>query len=107
MAEGRRLQKIGRTAKDPIKLRRAIVVLMSAQGQSVQDITSLMPVSDDYVRNVLQAFNEQGSEALHPKWNGGRPKAEIAGFSAWSLAKLAEHLIAQKIVPRDTASDPA
>jgi transposase len=31
MAEGRRLQRIGRTAKDPVKLRRAIVVLMSAR----------------------------------------------------------------------------
>lgn len=33
MVEGQRLQKITRTAKDPVKLRRAIVVLMSAQGQ--------------------------------------------------------------------------
>ncbi len=31
MAEGQRLQKIIRTAKDPVRLRRAIVVLMSAQ----------------------------------------------------------------------------
>ncbi|MCD2114861.1 helix-turn-helix domain-containing protein [Rhodococcus rhodochrous] len=74
MEEGRRLQKISRTAKDPIKLRRAIVVLMSAQGQTVKDITSLMQVSDDYVRDVIHAFNEYGFEALHPKWNGGRPK---------------------------------
>jgi len=33
MTEGQRLQRIGRTARDPVKLRRAIVVLMSAQGQ--------------------------------------------------------------------------
>jgi hypothetical protein len=38
MTEGRRLQRIGRPARDPVKLRRAIVVLMSAQGQSVPDI---------------------------------------------------------------------
>jgi transposase len=119
MEEGRRLQKISRTAKDPIKLRRAIVVLMSAQGQTVKDITSLMQVSDDYVRDVIHAFNEHGFEALHPKWKGGRPKTideqtrekicliartsptdwKITAFSTWSLAKLAEHLIAQKIVP--------
>jgi len=61
MEEGRRLQKISRTAKDPVKLRRAIVVLMSAQGQTVKDITSLMQVSDDCVRDVIHAFNEQGS----------------------------------------------
>lgn len=34
MTEGRRLQRIGRTAKDPVKLRRAIVVLMSAQAKA-------------------------------------------------------------------------
>ncbi len=119
MEEGRRLQKISRTAKDPINLRRAIVVLVSAQGQSVRDTTSLMQISDDYVRNVIHAFNEQGFEAVHPKWNGGRRKTideqtrericliaqtfpadwKITAFSTWSPAKLAEHLIAQKIVP--------
>ena len=35
LTEGRRFQRIGRTAKDPVRLRRAIVVLMSAQVQSV------------------------------------------------------------------------
>jgi hypothetical protein len=38
MVEGQRLQKITRTAKNPVKLRRAIVVLMSAQGQPGPDI---------------------------------------------------------------------
>ncbi|SNS00654.1 hypothetical protein SAMN05216276_1002238 [Streptosporangium subroseum] len=33
MEEGRCLQRIIRSAKDPVKLRRAIVVLMSAQDQ--------------------------------------------------------------------------
>jgi transposase len=56
---------------------------------------------------------------LHPKWRGGHPKAideqtrekfcliartppadwKITAFSTWSLTKLAEHLIAKKIVP--------
>jgi hypothetical protein len=40
--EGRKLARIGRTAKDPVWLRRAIVVLVSVQGQAVPDITSLM-----------------------------------------------------------------
>jgi len=46
MEEGRRLQKISRTAKDPVKPRRAILVLMSAQGQTVKDFTSLMQVNE-------------------------------------------------------------
>lgn len=42
MEEGRRLQRISRTAKDPVRLRWAIVVLMSNQSQTVKDTTSLM-----------------------------------------------------------------
>jgi hypothetical protein len=56
MDEGRKLQRISRTAKDPVRLRRAIVVMMSGQGQTVRDITSLLQVSEDYVRDVIHAF---------------------------------------------------
>nr|WP_245949750.1 helix-turn-helix domain-containing protein [Saccharothrix carnea] len=45
---------------------------MSGQGQAVRDITSLMQVSEDYVRDVIHAFNERGFAALDPKWSGGR-----------------------------------
>ena len=113
MEEGRKLQRVTRTAKDPVKLRRAIVVLMSGQGQAVRDITSLLRVSPDYVRDVIHAFNERGFDALDPKWNGGRPKTigdkirericliartspadwGITAFATWSLAKLREHLL--------------
>jgi transposase len=61
MTEGQRLQRIGRTARDPVKLRRAIVVLMSAQGQSVPDIAHLLDCSQEYVRGVIHAFNDIGS----------------------------------------------
>ena len=74
MTEGRRLRRIGRTAKDPLKLRRAIVVLMSAQGQAVPDIAHLLDCSQEYVRGVIHAFNDIGFTALDPKWSGGRPK---------------------------------
>jgi hypothetical protein len=42
MAEGQRLQKISRTVKDTVKLRRAIVVLISPQGQGMPDIAYLL-----------------------------------------------------------------
>ncbi|WP_252446048.1 helix-turn-helix domain-containing protein [Pseudonocardia humida] len=72
MDEGRKLARITRTAKNPVRLRRAIVVLMSGQGQSVRAITSLLQVSEDYVRDVIHAFNERGFDALDPKPSGGR-----------------------------------
>jgi len=34
------------------------VVLMSAQGQTVMDITSLMQVGEDYVCDVIHASDE-------------------------------------------------
>jgi hypothetical protein len=74
MEEGRRLQRITRTVKDPVKLRRAIVVIMSARGLSVPSVPSLIQVSVDYVRSVIHAFNERDLEALDPKWGGGRPR---------------------------------
>jgi transposase len=117
MVEGRKLQRIGRTAKEPVTLRRAIVVLMSAQGQPAADIAHLMRVSADYVRGVIHAFNERGFEALDPKWGGG-PRRRISNetrarivtiawcdprflaqpFSTWSLAKLCDYLITARIV---------
>ena len=84
MEEGRRLQRITRSAKDPVKLRRAIVVLMSAQGQSAFAITALMQVSDDYVRQVVHAFNERGFEALDPKWSGVVRAGSVNGCASAS-----------------------
>ncbi|MFD7641667.1 transposase [Kitasatospora sp. NPDC059795] len=64
-----------------MKLRRAIVVLMSAQGQTVKDITVLMRVSEDYVRAVIHAFNEQGLAALDLAT--GRPYYRIHPRKRW------------------------
>ena len=52
---------------------------MSAQGQTVKDITVLMQVGEDYVRNVIHAFNERGLDALDPKWNGGGHPPDLNG----------------------------
>jgi transposase len=112
LAEGQRLQRINRTAKDRVRLRRAMIVLASAQGWPVPDIADLVQVSQRYVRQVIHDFNETGFGALDPKWSGGAPKAidettrrricAIAGcdphlfgrpFSTWSLSKLADYLV--------------
>lgn len=48
--EGQRLLRITRRSKDPVRLRRAIVVLSSAQGRPVKDIAALLEVSENYMR---------------------------------------------------------
>ncbi|MGW4094058.1 IS630 family transposase [Nocardia sp. NPDC004750] len=121
--EGRRLQKITKTSKQPVRMRRAIVVMASAQRQPVPAIARLMQVSEAYVRQVIHEFNERGFDALDPKWSAGRPRkvdratreriACIARccprdlgwpFSTWSLSKLREVLIGNGIaeISRET-----
>jgi Homeodomain-like domain len=75
---GQRLQRIGRTARDPVKLRRAIVVLMSAQGQSVPDIAHLLDCSQEYVRTVIHAFNETGSRRWTQNGAGAGPERSVS-----------------------------
>lgn len=111
MSEGQRLQKISRTSRQPVRLRRALVVLASAQGQTAADIAHMLQASPEYVRTVIHQFNEYGFAALDPKWSGGRP-AKIAEalrreicliaccapaelglpFQTWSLTKLRDYL---------------
>jgi len=47
------LQRMTRTEKDPVRIRRAIAVMMFGQGQAVRDITSLLQVSADHVGRRL------------------------------------------------------
>ncbi|MFE7744758.1 IS630 family transposase [Nocardia sp. NPDC057455] len=121
--EGRKLQQITRTSKQPVRVRRAIVVLASAQGQPVRLICRLMQVSESYVRQVIRDFDDKGFAALDPKWRGGRPRAtdpatrerigQIARccprdlgwpFSTWSLSKLRDMLRINQIadISRET-----
>lgn len=120
--EGQRLVRITRTSRDRVRLRRAMIVLASAQGQSARDIAALIQGSDDYVRGVIHAFNEHGLAALDPKWSGGRPakiddataericRVALARphdlgkpFTTWSVAKLHEHLVNTGVIPADVS----
>lgn len=51
-------------AKDPVKLRGAMVLLMSSQGQPAPDIASLLKATEEYVRDVIRSFDERGFDAL-------------------------------------------
>src|ERR1700746_3448283 len=94
--------------------RRAQMVLWSAQGMSVPQIAGLAFTSEDRVRDVLHNFDADGFESLYPRYAGGHPpvftlaqRREIKKiaksrpaehglpFSRWSLAKLADFLVAE------------
>ncbi len=116
--EGRRLLRIIRRGTGSVVTwRRAQMVLLSAQSMDVAKIAEVTFTSADRVRDVIHNFNADGFDSLYPKYGGGRPmtfalpeRREIKKiakskpvehglpFSTWSLAKLADFLVAEGVV---------
>jgi transposase len=116
--EGHRLVRIvRRDSGSVVTWRRAQMVLLSAQGMDVAGIAKVAFTSEDRVRDVIHNFNADGFASLYPKYRGGRPpkftlpqRREIKKiaksrpaehglpFSAWSLSKLGEFLVAEGVV---------
>ena len=110
--EGHRLTQIVRRGRgNPIRVRRATIILASSSGTPVPAIARLVAADEDTVRDVIHAFNERGLAALDPRWAGGRPRRisnedaafivatattrpETLGlpFTHWSVRKLAAYL---------------
>ena len=109
--EGQRLLQIVRRGKhEPVRVRRAMIIMASASGTLVAAIARLVAADEDTVRDVIHAFNAKGLAALDPQWAGGRPRRisdedievivaaaatrpEKLGqpFTRWSLRKLADY----------------
>jgi transposase len=116
--EGNRLLRIvRRSSGSVVTWRRAQMVLLSAQGMDAARIAEVTFTSADRVRDVIHNFNADGFDALYPRYKGGRPPTftlperqqikRIAlsrptdhdlPFSTWSLAKLADFLVAEGVV---------
>ena len=108
------MQIVRRGSGSVVTWRRAQMVLLSAQGMDVPAIAKVAFTSEDRVRDVIRNFDADGFSSLYPKYRGGHPpkftlpqrreikkiaKSRPAGhdlpFSTWSLAKLAEFLVAE------------
>ncbi|WP_433418346.1 IS630 family transposase [Microtetraspora malaysiensis] len=116
--EGNRLLRIVRRGSGSVVTwRRAQMVLLSAQGMPVAKIAQVAFTSEDRVRDVIHNFNTDGFDSLYPKYKGGRaptftlpqrreikkiakskPAEHGLPFSRWSLAKLADFLVAEGVV---------
>ncbi len=72
--EGQKLLQIVRRGKhESVRVRRAMIIMVSASGTTVTAIARLVAAHEDTVRDVIHAFNEKGLAALDPQWAGGRP----------------------------------
>jgi transposase len=116
--EGNKLLRIvRRSSGSVVTWRRAQMVLLSVQGMDVAGIAQVTFTSPDRVREVMHNFNRDGFDSLYPRYAGGRPptftlpqrqaikKLALSRptdhglpFSTWSLAKLAEFLVAEGVV---------
>jgi transposase len=115
--EGQRLQKIIRRSRDPVEVRRAAVVLQSAQGFKVPVVARSQFYSEKHVRAIIKKFNKEGFSSLKSNYGGGRPpkfekeiRLDIVDtamsrpqdlglpFTQWSLTKLKAHLIKENVV---------
>ncbi|WP_054977502.1 helix-turn-helix domain-containing protein [Paenibacillus sp. A3] len=120
--EGQHLLRVARRNTSGFAVRRAYILLASAQKMKVKDIASLYHCAEDHVCDVIHAFNEDGLDCLKPNYRGGRPATfskeersliiELAQippqtiglpFSHWSLAKLAQAAMDRGIVTSITA----
>lgn len=116
--EGESIQRILRHGKNASHVRRCQVILSSAQGMKVPEISETYYLSRDHVRRLIRQFNREGLDSLKPKKPGGKEpifteehKAEIIElalmppkmlglpFTQWSLHKLKGEAVRRKIVP--------
>ncbi len=111
------LDSVSRTDTCAKAVRRAQVILASAQGVAVPTIAKTLGFTPLWTRRIIHEFDEKGCEAIYPDWQGGRPpvfsdeaRAQIASiaverprdhgkpFSHWSLPKLAAYAVEVGIV---------
>jgi len=116
--EGNKLRRIVRHHQSAIEVKRAQVILASAQGFTPPKIALVALMSEDYVRTLIKAFNEEGFAMLQPRWGPGRPsrftddhrkglvslalsKPKDLGlpYTQWSLSRLREEAIQRGVVP--------
>ncbi|MBM4248279.1 MAG: IS630 family transposase [Euryarchaeota archaeon] len=115
--EGNKLRRIVRHGREPVEVRRAQVILASAQGFTPPNISPIVGMSEGYIRELIHSFNESGMAMLKPSWKPGgnykfsdkqkerlvalatsRPQDLGLPFSQWSLSRLREAAMKQGIV---------
>jgi transposase len=117
--EKQKLQRMKRQRMNSVNSRRARVVLLSRGGLGSRAIAERSDYSPQWVRTVIHRFNADGVDGIswYPYWQVrdaprkftadvreqvaevalSSPKALI-GMNQWSLAKLRDYLVEQKIV---------
>jgi transposase len=118
--EGRTLKRMKRQTSNAVNSRHARIILLSVGGARNREIARQADCTPTLVRRIIHRFNDKGIEAIewYPYYcrRGGprkfmaevteqiaevalSPPKQLIGMSVWSLSKLRDYLIEQKIVP--------
>lgn len=111
------LEEMIQESENDVPTQRLMIVLLSAQGHRVQEISSEVDLHPINVRKWIHRFNADGIDGLRSGKSPGRPPVfnnkqrkrivEIAkqdprklgrAFSQWSLQRLRKYLIETKVV---------
>ena len=102
-------------------MRRAQIIAFSGQGMRVQEIAANLEMNEEYLRELIRNFNDEGFDALRQKSQSGSATqfdtdfseeesliAEIATappcqafgrpFNQWSLRKLRDFLVEKRLI---------
>jgi len=117
--QGTKLHQMKRQLSNAVNCRHARIVLLSRGGVANRDIAVRTGCTPQWVRKIIHRFNSGGIDAItwYPYYcgRGGpckfmadvteqiaqvalSPPRELIGMSVWSLAKLRDYLVDQKIV---------
>lgn len=118
--ERRQLHKMKRQRSNAVNVRHARAILLSRGGVRNREIAKQVDCTPSWVRKIIHRFNDGGVDAIawYPYYcnRGGpikflsvvteqiaevalSPPKQLIGMTVWSLAKLRDYLVEQKIVP--------
>jgi transposase len=119
--EQKKLHRLKRQQTNAVNSRHARIVLLARGGVRNRDIAQRCDCTPQWVRRLIHRFNEHGLEGItwYP-WLCGYGKASrfqaevleqiaevalsspvaLVGLTRWSLAKLREYLVEQRVVAR-------
>jgi transposase len=116
----RKLYRMKRQMTNQVNSRHARIILASTGGMTNRQIAALADCTPHWVRKIIHRFNADGIEGIewYPYFqvrDGPRkflndvveqiaqvalsPARVLIGMNQWSLAKLREYLVEQKIIP--------
>ena len=86
--DGQRLSRLAKRTNNVMMLRRAQVLLHSAQGFTPLKIAILLGLTVEWVRHIINEFNARGFDSLRPRTFDDEIRLEIVNMALTPPPKL-------------------